>query len=142
MNRQRPKVGCVAVLTVLVGLATTGDGRKIPAREMQSGMNEAAGVRLRAAEGELKRVLDELVAKGGGRAEAIAKLRAAQSAWEAYRDAQLAALWPLPAAGRYGSVNPMCVDMVKDQLTRARTRELRTMLKPVEGDACSSQWPG
>jgi uncharacterized protein YecT (DUF1311 family) len=108
MQRQLLMVSCVAVL---VGLAATGDGRKIPARETQSGMNKAASVRLRAAEDELERVLDELVAKAGGRAEAIEKLRTAQSAWEAYRDAQVAASWPFPDETGYGAA---CGDARQD----------------------------
>lgn len=68
-------------------------------------------------------------------------LREAQVAWENYREAQLRALWPFPDHTWYGSVNPMCVADSKVELTRARTRELRAMLKPTEGDVCGSQWP-
>ena len=40
-----------------------------------------------------------------------------QSAWEAYRDAQLAALYPPQDISSYGSVPPMCLAILKKKLT-------------------------
>jgi len=37
--------------------------------------------------------------------------------------------------------NPMCLVVLKRQLTEARTRELQGMLTPQEGDVCGSRWP-
>jgi uncharacterized protein YecT (DUF1311 family) len=104
-------------------------------------MNEAAEERLKAAEAEMVKVLDSLIRKAEGKPEAVKKLRRAQAAWEAYRDAQIDAVWPFPERGSYGSVYRMCFAEVKRQLIETRTRELKSMLEPKEGDVCSSQWP-
>ncbi len=120
--------------------AVLGTGT-VAAAQTQLEMNQAAGERLRAAEADLKGVIGALEAGAKGNAEALGILRKAQAAWESYRDAQLRAMWPFPDRGSYGSVMPMCVAAAKTEMTRARTRELRGMLTPVEGDSCSSQWP-
>ena len=111
------------------------------AAQTQAEMHEEASATLRATEAELKRVLDQLRAKAVGKKDALEKLRKVQVAWETYRDAQLGALWPAPDRGMYGSAHPMCVVAVRTELTKARIRELRDMLKPAEGDVCSSRWP-
>jgi len=89
----------------------------------------------------MARAFDGLRAKTKGNEAADELLRAAQSAWERYRDAQVAALWPFPEQGSYGSVLPMCIAEVKAQLTQARTRELHRMESPQEGNVCGSRWP-
>lgn len=59
----------------------------------------------------------------------------AQQAWEAFRNAQMALLHPDDGKSR-GSVEPMCTCHERAALTRARTEELRYMLRPMEGDVC------
>lgn len=110
------------------------------AHQTQGGLNEAGGNQLMAAEADMKHVLDQLNQTAKDKREALVKLRKAQDAWERYRDAQLNAVWPFPEHG--GNVYPMCIAAFKAALTEARTRELRQMLSPREGDACTSQWPG
>jgi uncharacterized protein YecT (DUF1311 family) len=60
-----------------------------------------------------------------------------EKAWEAYRDAQLKALYPpvANAQAEYGSVYPMCLTMLKRKLTESRIRDLKT-LTTSDGDAC------
>jgi uncharacterized protein YecT (DUF1311 family) len=128
------RASCLAAVLVLVG-ASHALG------QTQAEMNADASAHLRATEAEQRQVLDELRGKAREKTDALATLEAAQRAWEAYRDAHVRALWPSADDGRYGTVNPMCVATTKAELTRARTRELRAMLKPVEGDACGSRWP-
>jgi uncharacterized protein YecT (DUF1311 family) len=128
--------------SILAGLvAIASPDRAVRAGETQGEMNEEAGARLKAAEADLKRTFEELIASGKGDADAVAILRKSQSAWETYRDAQLQALWPSRDVTAYGSVHPMCVATVKAELTRLRTHELRAMLEPVEGEVCASRWP-
>jgi uncharacterized protein YecT (DUF1311 family) len=129
------------MLLVAFGLAIAGPVRELRAGETQKEMNEQASVRFTEAEADLKQVLADLQAKAVGKTDALEVLRRAQAAWENYRDEQLRALWPFPGRTSYGSANPMCVAEIKAELTRARTRELRAMLKPAEGDSCGSQWP-
>jgi uncharacterized protein YecT (DUF1311 family) len=114
---------------------------KIPHTNTQRGMNEAAVQRLKQAETEMRGVFDALIAKAQGKTDAIGKLRKAQSAWETYRDLQLEAYWPSPKRNSYGSVYPVSLAELKRELTEARTRELRKMLAPGEGEVCATQWP-
>jgi len=129
------------IVAVLILSLPAASQEALPHELTQAGMNEAAAERLRSAEQDMNRAIESLVARAGSNADAIAKLRKAQAAWEAYRDAQLATLWPFPERTWYGSVYPMCVADVRSELTEARTKELRSMLAPEEGDACASQWP-
>ncbi len=122
-------------------IGSTSQERPIPYEDTQLGMNEAAGRDLQAAETEMAGVLDTLVKQAAGKPGAIATLNKAQTAWKVYRDAQIAAMWPLPEHGQYGSVYPMCVAIVRAKLTNARVAELRAMLERVEGDVCNSEWP-
>jgi uncharacterized protein YecT (DUF1311 family) len=126
------------VAVLLLTLPATG-AEKIPHEDTQLGMNDAAGKQLRSADAAMKKVFELLVARAGASADAVAKLRKSQAAWEAYRDAQLDAWWPSSDVQSYGSVYPMCFAMMKTQLTEARTVELRAMLDPQEGDVCSYQ---
>ncbi len=89
----------------------------------------------------MKQALEALLEKAPDRAEAVAKLKKSQIAWEAYRDAQLETSWPFADRTWYGSVHPMCVAGARAALTEARTRELKAMIVSQEGDVCSSRWP-
>ena len=98
----------------------------------QSELNDCAGKDLRRVESRLEKVLKAL---------GISKDSPEQKAWEAYRDAQLAALYPeLPAEkinAEYGSVYPMCYAALRTELTEGRIRDLKAMTGLGEGDACS-----
>lgn len=113
----------------------------MPREQTQLGMNEAADKEFRAADAEMTQVFNSLLKRAADKPEAIAKLKESQAAWKAYRDAQVKAMWPFPERGMYGSAYPMCVATEMTTLTKARVAELRTMLAPLEGDVCSSQWP-
>ena len=60
-----------------------------------------------------------------------------EKAWEAYRDAQLKAIYPPVSDERveYGSIYPMCWAMLKQKLTESRIRDLKA-LTISEGDGC------
>ena len=108
------------------------DPRKNNPNIGQADMNECAGKDLRRAEAELEKVLKDL---------GISKGSPEQKAWEAYRDAQLAALYPeLPVEkiiAEYGSVYPMCYAALKTKLTEGRIRDLNALTNPSEGDVCA-----
>jgi hypothetical protein len=61
-----------------------------------------------------------------------------QKAWEAYRDAQLAALYPHEDISNYGSVYPLCLAILKRTLTEGRIRDLKALTTSREGDVCNS----
>ena len=116
-------------------------GPASPNEQTQVELSQAAGKELKSAEAEMTALLGSLMKKAVGKRAAIAKLQRAQTAWKAYRDAQVGAKWPFPERGQYGSIYPMCATTELTNLTRARVAELKRMLTPIEGDACNSQWP-
>jgi len=101
----------------------------------QSEMNRCADQDAKAADAELNRVYQELLSKSKGDASATKKLRDAQRAWIAFRDAQLEALYPAEDKQReYGSIYPMCYAIVTTAMTKDRTIQLRRMLQ--DKDPC------
>ena len=103
-------------------------------------MNQAAGDRLKRSEAEMARLLQTLMGRVASNPRAAAKLQAAQAAWEAYRSAQLDALWPSDPDA-YGSVHPMCQATFAAALTEARINELSEMVTPPEEEACLLPFP-
>lgn len=104
--------------------------------QTQFEMNACAGDELAAADAELNRVYQAILEKYKDDSLFIEKLRAAQRAWLAYRDAELEAKFP-PSDG-HGSVFPMCAAQHKAKLTRERVAKLREWLDGVEeGEVCA-----
>ena len=93
----------------------------------QGEMNDCALKDLRQAESELQRLLKQL---------GIASDSPEQKAWEAYRDAPLAALYPPQDVSSYGSVYPMCLAVLQKALTQGRIRDLKALTTKGEGDVC------
>lgn len=69
----------------------------------------------------------------------IAKLKTAQRAWLAFRDAELEALYPKDnKQAEYGTVYPMCHRSDLQFLTVERTKQLKRWLDgTLEGDLCA-----
>ena len=93
----------------------------------QGQMNECAVKDLEKAELRMERLLKQL---------GIAPDSPEQKAWEAYRDAQLAALYPPEDVSSYGSAYPMCLAILKRTLTEGRIRDLKALTTSGEGDVC------
>lgn len=106
----------------------------------QAAMNACAEEESRRAEAEMNSAYQLLLARAASaNPAALPKLKAAQAAWLAYREAQLDAIFAAeekqPA---YGSVHPMCVHLFRKQLTARRTVELKEMLvRPENPLACA-----
>ncbi len=94
----------------------------------QTDLSECAGRELQLAEARLAALLKRLNIDANSPEE---------KAWEAYRDAQLKAIYPPVSDERaeYGSVYPMCLATLKKKLTESRIRDLKA-LTTSEGDAC------
>jgi uncharacterized protein YecT (DUF1311 family) len=110
----------------------SSDPCKNNANLTQADMNECAGKDLRRTEARLDEILKRL---------GISKESPEQKAWEAYRDAQLAALYPELAPEKiiteYGSAYPMCYAALKTKLTEGRIRDLKVLTSPGESDVCN-----
>ncbi|RDS85478.1 lysozyme inhibitor LprI family protein [Dyella psychrodurans] len=109
--------------------------------QSQSDMTACAMKGLNAADKELNQVYQQVLKKYAKDAVFVAKLKAAQKAWLAFRDAELAARFPDSDKSHYGSVYPMCADNELEAMTRKRTEELRAWLKGTEeGDVCAGSY--
>lgn len=106
--------------------------------QTQGDMGAGADADLRKADAELNQVYQQVLKEYADDPLVVTKLRAAQRAWIALRDAELDAAYPhANEPGYYGSVFPMCLAGRKAELTRQRTGELRRWIAGVpEGDVC------
>ena len=69
----------------------------------------------------------------------VENLRKAQRAWIAFRDAHIKAIYP---DEKRFSARPMCAAIVRTELTKARTVQLREWLdESEEGDVCAGTRP-
>jgi len=100
-------------------------------------MNKCATQDLREADAELDQVYRQLVAKFADDRDGAARIKKAEEAWVAFRDAQVEALFPESDRAKRGSAFPMCRALALTRLTRERTKALGAMLESREGDVCS-----
>jgi uncharacterized protein YecT (DUF1311 family) len=119
----------------------SGDAKK-PAKhhvQSQGDLDDEAAAQFKAADREMNRVYEAILKKYAKDTVFIAKLKNAQRAWLAFRDAELAANYPDPEPQfAYGSVYPMCASYLVAELTRERTKQLKAWLHGTqEGDVCA-----
>ena len=107
--------------------------------QSQMELNKQACDAHKKADAEMNRVYQQILAEYKQDAQFIQKLKAAQRAWIAFRDAHLESVYPATEKrAQYGSVNPMCQCMVLEKLTIARTAMLIEWIDGVEeGDVCA-----
>ncbi|HEV2859804.1 MAG TPA: lysozyme inhibitor LprI family protein [Pyrinomonadaceae bacterium] len=107
--------------------------------QSQGDMNSAACGKYRRADDELHRVYQQILREYAEDADFVSKLKDAQRAWLAYRDAHVESVFPgEDKRAVYGSVFPMCHCGEMEGLTRERTRVLRRWLTGLpEGDVCA-----
>ena len=102
-------------------------------------MNACADDDFVRADRELNKTYQALIEKEAEDPVFIAKLRAAQKAWLAFRDAELEATFACDKDDSHicwGSMLPMCYSYFKADLTRQRTKRLKQLLKegrPADG---------
>ncbi len=86
---------------------------------------------------EMEKLRQTILKKHQGDMKFIVAFKKAQTAWLAYRDAHLEALYPQDPA-TYGSVHGMCRCIVLNRMTRERIETLQKWLSPApEGDVCA-----
>ncbi|MBU6247551.1 MAG: DUF1311 domain-containing protein [Xanthomonadaceae bacterium] len=108
----------------------------------QAELDACASGSFAQADAELNRVWRAIQSRYADQPLFLARLKTAQKAWLAFRDAEVAARFPLApgqsAQAEYGSVFPMCQDQFKAVLTAERTAQLKAWLEGVaEGDVCA-----
>jgi uncharacterized protein YecT (DUF1311 family) len=108
----------------------------------QAELNDCATRDDTGANDEMNSTYRELLNRAASDPVAVRKIEASQQAWIAFREAQIAALYPAEDKMEYGSGFTMCVNLLRADLTKQRTKMLKGMLKrPVEGDVCATGYP-
>jgi uncharacterized protein YecT (DUF1311 family) len=103
----------------------------------QNEMNTCEAERYQKADTDLNQAYRELISKHKSEALFLEKLKLAQQSWVKFRDAYVESIYyQKDKLQAYGSVYPTCKAILLTRLTIERTRELRQMLNPAEGDVC------
>ena len=108
----------------------------------QAQMNDCAQRKAKQADALLRATYQKLLISLKGNRTATAKVVQAQRAWVAFRDAEMAAEWPVSAGEDaqvlYGSVHPFCYAEMLEALTMDRVKTLRARMVHDEGDVCAA----
>jgi uncharacterized protein YecT (DUF1311 family) len=100
----------------------------------QIAMNACASAEATREDKELNSVYAEVLVKAAGKPEYAEKVKAAERAWVAYRDAYIEAMYPAKdKQTEYGSMYPLNVDLLRAKLTQRQALALRELLKQYSG---------
>ena len=107
--------------------------------QTQADLNQDACAQYKKADQSLNVTYAKVLKDYAKDPQFLAKLRQAQRAWIAFRDAHLEARFPkADQQAQYGSVYPTCRGNVLIELTQQRARELKTWADGIpEGEACN-----
>lgn len=107
--------------------------------QSQAAMNQEADVAYRKADQELNRVYQQIFKEYRAQPAFLQSLKTAQQRWLQFRDAEMKARYPATnSLVEYGSFFPVCYSNGLEELTKARTKQLRLWLTGIpEGDTCN-----
>ena len=107
--------------------------------QSQAQMNQQADAAYRKADLELNRTYQQIFKEYRTKTVFLQSLKAAQQRWIQFRDAEMKARYPAANAQvEYGSFFPVCYSNGLEELTKARTKQLRLWLTGIlEGDMCN-----
>lgn len=107
--------------------------------QTQGDLDEQACEQFHKADVALNETYSQILQEYAKDEQFIAKLKTAQKAWLAFRDAELEALYPKDnKQAEYGTVYPMCHCSDLQFLTEERTKQLKRWLDGTqEGDVCA-----
>jgi len=145
------RTASIVVLAALVPAAVqTDDETPISTGSCEIGaasqleLNTCATADLTAADEELNRVYREVLTRYTDDPLFRERLKTAQRAWLAFRDAELGAIFPHDREpGYYSSMFPYCRQSWLSLMTRQRTEELRRWLASADegADICTGSFP-
>ena len=105
--------------------------------QTQGDLNDEACGKYKRTNAELNKVYGRILREYGQDQVFIQKLKVAQRAWIAFRDAHLESIYPNADPRWYGSVNPRCRCIILTELTAERTKVLQQWDEGrEEGDVC------
>ena len=107
--------------------------------QSQAQMNQQADAAYRKADLELNRTYQQILKEYRTQTAFLQSLKAAQKLWIQFRDAEMKARYPAAnSLLEYGSFFPVCYSNGLEELTKARTKQLRLWLTGIpEGDMCN-----
>lgn len=107
--------------------------------QSQGQLNQEADAAYRKADQELNRVYQQILKEYRMKTVFLQSLKAAQQRWLQFRDAEMKARFPATnSLVEYGSFFPVCYSNGMEELTKARTKQLRLWLTGIpEGDMCN-----
>jgi len=131
MNRY----GAVLLMIAFIVLA----GTSISLTQTESRLSQQSCDQLDKADAKMNEAYARILREYANDQEFIAKIKAAQQAWLAFRDAEMEALYPkADKLAAYGTVYPMCHCLELQSLTEDRTKQLRRWLDGIrEGEVCA-----
>ena len=120
--------------TVPILYASTGT-----ASQTQAEMSRDACEKFKKSDAKLNQTYKRILADYQKDKLFIEKMKLAQRAWLAFRDAHLAAVYPVEDAGaQNGSAGSMCQCLELEQLTYQRTKVMQQWIDGTrEGDVCA-----
>jgi uncharacterized protein YecT (DUF1311 family) len=96
----------------------------------QAEMTACAGAEAKRVDAKLNSTYRALLANVASQPEALAKIKAAERAWVAYRDAYFEATYPAKdKANEYGSIYPFELAFLRAKLTQRQVAALEDMLE-------------
>jgi uncharacterized protein YecT (DUF1311 family) len=96
----------------------------------QMEMNQCAGQEESRVDARMNEVYKQLLAKAADDQSAVAKIKAAERAWVAYRDSYCDAMYPAEDKRmEYGSIFPMDMALLRAKLTQQHIADLQELLK-------------
>jgi uncharacterized protein YecT (DUF1311 family) len=100
----------------------------------QAEMNACASEEATRADNELSEIYRLLLSKAASQPEAVAKIKAVERAWIAYRDAYRDAMYPAEnKQAEYGSIYPLEANLLRGKLTRQQAPALKDLLMRYDG---------
>lgn len=105
--------------------------------QTQADLNDDACGVYREADKKLNAIYQQLLEQHKDDANFTTRLRKAQRAWLAFRDAEMEAIYPADnKREEYGSIYPMCSCLEQAALVNHRIEQLSGWLTAEEGDVC------
>ena len=102
----------------------------------QMAMNTCASEEAARVEARLNDVYHKLLATAAKQPDAVDKIKGAERAWIAYRDAYVEAMYPAKdKMGEYGSIYLMNVNLLRAKLTERQITEVKELLEQYSGEA-------
>ena len=136
MIRRMRYLAVVFLIASLPGLAQNSEQYRAcnDKAKTQGEMNACASEEAARVDAQLNDVYRKLLSQAVSHHEAVAKIKAAERAWIAYRDAYMDAMYPAKdKQAEYGSAYPMEADLLRAKLTERQRTALEELLQQYNG---------